>query len=88
MKIQGRLTLGIGVLFAMILLRSSRIKSGNQFPVFILSDRELCFVSIPERRLHPHNRLHRNFRHPTDPLEVLGNFLFFKAELLCIIKHL
>ena len=54
------------------LMRSSRIKSGNQFPVFILSDRELCFVSIPERRLHPHNRLHRNFRHPTDPLEVLS----------------
>ena len=24
----------------------------------------------------------------TDPLEVLGNFLFFKAELLCIVKHL
>ena len=63
---------------------SSCIKACDDLSVFIFSYRELCLVAVMVRRVHSHDRLHREILKTADPLQMATDFFLLEFQLLLI----
>ena len=72
------------------LMRTPCIETGYRISLFILSNRELSFIPVMKRMLHPADRLHNRFNSflckSSQTYEIVFYFILLEAKLF-FIRH-